>query len=139
MPVVLVAPGGQFAVVHAGWRGVYNRIVPKALGMLCEQAGAAPDECNIYIGPYIHAECFEVADDLAEKFSNSFGNDCIASPRHVDMGQAIRTSLLVMGADPARIADAGICTACNNDLFFSYRAQGGICGRHGAIAVRIES
>jgi YfiH family protein len=138
MPVVLVAPGGAFAVVHAGWRGVYGRIVPKALDALCHAAGARASDCNAYIGPYIHAECFEVSADLADRFGDAFGSDCVADDRHVDLGAAMRTSLLQAGADPDRIADARVCTVCARDRFFSYRAQGGVCGRHGAFAVRVS-
>lgn len=137
MPVVLVAPGGAFAVVHAGWRGVYGGIVPKALDALCHAAGVRACDCNVYIGPYIHVECFEVGADLAGKFGDAFGSDCVVDGRRVDLGAAMRTSLLQGDVNPNRIADAHMCTACVNDQFFSYRAQGGVCGRHGALAVRI--
>ena len=137
MPVVVVAPGGRFTVVHAGWRGVYARIAVKAVAALCELAGCEPSQCNVYLGPYIHAKCFEVGEDLERKFAAEFGQGCIAAPRHVDLGWAMRESLLEAGVDPLRIADADACTVCNNERFFSYRAEGGVCGRHGAIAVRI--
>lgn len=136
MPVVLVAPGGAFSVVHAGWRGVYGHIVPKALDALCQEANVRAFDCNAYIGPHIHEECFEVGADLADKFGDAFGSDCVADGRHVDLGAAMRTSLLQMGVNPDRIVDAQVCTACANDRFFSYRAQKGVCGRHGALAVR---
>lgn len=139
MPVVLVAPGGSFAVVHAGWRGVYGHIVPKALRNLCGVSGADAAQCNVYLGPYIHAECFEVSADLAEKFALEFGPACVPSKRHVDLGAAMRADLRAVGVDARRIADVGACTVCENDRFFSYRAQHGACGRHGAVAVRFES
>ncbi len=139
MPVIVVAPGGAFAVVHAGWRGVYGHIAPKALRLLCEITGSKPEDCNVYLGPYIHVECFEVGLDLAEKFIEAFGESCVPFERHIDLGKAMRTDLLAAGADERRIADAGICTVCNNDRFFSYRAQDGVCGRHGAVALRYES
>ncbi|MBO4365029.1 MAG: laccase domain-containing protein [Eggerthellaceae bacterium] len=138
MPVVLVAPGGMFAVVHAGWRGVYGNIAPKALDLLCRKAGVQAKSCNAYMGPYIHAECFEVDAQLAQKFATAFGEGCLADDRHVDLGAAMRTSLMRAGMDPARIEEAGLCTVCNNERFFSYRAQDGVCGRHAAIAVRTE-
>ena len=138
MPVILVAPNGAFAVVHAGWRGVMALIAPKALDMLCEHTGALPEECNAYIGPFIHAECFEVGAELAAEFGKAFGGACVPDERHVDLGCAMRMSLLSKGVDPQRIADVQVCTACESERFFSYRAQDGCCGRHGAIAVRIE-
>lgn len=139
MPVVLVAPGGTFAVVHAGWRGVFGHIVVKALDLLCETSGAAAGSCNVYIGPYIHAECFEVGTDLARKFSAEFGSHCVPDSRHVDLGAAVRADLAAVGVDGRRIADSDACTVCSNRRFFSYRAQGGTCGRHAAVALRFES
>ena len=139
MPVVLVAPDASFAVVHAGWRGVMSRIVPKALRLLCEGSQAAPSACNVYLGPYIHAECFEVDPDLTQRFADAFGKRCVPDAHHVDLGEAMRASLADAGANVSRIADADACTVCENTRFFSYRAQDGVCGRHGAIAVRVDN
>lgn len=137
-PVIMAAPDGSFAVAHAGWRGVYAHIAVLALQRLCAVSGARPEECNIYIGPYIHAECFEVSADLARTFATEFGQSCTPDGRHVDMGQALRIDLARSGALLDRIADAGACTVCDNDRFYSYRAAGGTCGRHGAFAVRMS-
>lgn len=136
MPVILVSPSGAFAVVHAGWRGVYGHIAVDALRSLAQKTGCSPTDCNIYLGPFIHPECFEVAQDLGEKFASEFGPSCLVDFRHVDLEEAIRRDLLDAGADPMRILSAGICTACNPEEYYSYRASGGVCGRHGAVAVR---
>ena len=37
VPVIAVAPTSMFAVIHAGWRGVENRITQKALKQMAEQ------------------------------------------------------------------------------------------------------
>ncbi len=134
VPLIMVAPSGAFAVIHAGWRGVYAHLAVKALYKLCGVAGCEPDECNIYFGPYIHAECFEVSADLAQKFGLAFGPESRPDERHVDLGAAIRCDLDRAGAK--RIADVGKCTSCDNVHFFSFRAQAGVCGRHGAFAAR---
>lgn len=107
-----------------------------ALDQVLRMSGAAPDACNAYIGPYIHSECFEVSEQIARDFSDSFGSSCTPDARHVDMGRALRTDLAEHGIAENRIADAGVCTRCENERFYSYRGQGGTCGRHGAIAVR---
>lgn len=137
MPVIVVAPGGAFCVLHAGWRGVYGHIVAKGIKMLCASASCEPECCNAYIGPYIHAECFEVSQDLAEKFATEFGECCRRDNRHVDLGGAMLVELLACGIDAKRIANVDMCTVCSKDEFFSYRASGGRCGRHGAFAFRL--
>ena len=139
VPVVFVSPGGSFAAVHAGWRGVVNRVWQKALEDLCELDGVAPEKVNAYIGPYIHACHFEVGPEVVEEFVREFGSSCLADESHVDMGAALRTGFACAGIVPQRIADVDVCTVCDaGKRFFSYRASGGVCGRHGAFAVRLN-
>lgn len=141
MPVVIVSPTGRFAVVHAGWRGVMAQIAAKAACALVEADRAANDrtstaDLNIYIGPHIRSECFETSQDIRDRFVDAFGEVCAAGPRHVSLVAAQRESLSRVGVRAERVADAGVCTVCSNGGYFSYRAQGGVCGRHGAFAFR---
>ncbi|MEF9841810.1 MAG: polyphenol oxidase family protein [Raoultibacter sp.] len=140
MPVIVVSPTGHFAVVHAGWRGVEGEIAAQAVRSLAAFDEAvlgrrAAEHFNVYIGPYIHAECFETSSEVHDRFTMKFGNDCAFDFCHIDLGYAQRVSLIAAGIDPLRLVDAGECTVCANDGYFSYRAQGGICGRHGAFAI----
>ena len=50
----------------------------------------------------------------------------------------MRADLSRAGLDLDRVADIDICTVCNTERFFSYRAEGGDTGRHGAFAIRIS-
>lgn len=141
VPVIMVSPTGCFAVVHAGWRGVMAGIAPRALLELAALEGpgghaAAPADCNVYIGPHICPSCFETGEDVAAGFAERFGGACVPDSRHVNLQAALSESLAGVGADPARIVSAGACTRCESERFFSYRASGGLCGRHGAIAFR---
>lgn len=143
VPVILVSPSGTFAVVHAGWRGVVAGIVPKAFLKLRESDRGkgfafSSHDYNVYIGPYIHAECFEVGEEVRLAFSETFGPDCLVDDSHVDLGKALRLSLEEEGVEPSRIGDIDICTVCENDRFYSHRAQDGVCGRHGVFAIRRE-
>lgn len=147
VPVIIVLPTGRFAVVHAGWRGVENTIAAKTLSLMLDQEATASSysreellaNTNIYIGPYIHRECFEISEEIHALFVAKFGEDCSFDPRHIDLGRALVTQLVRIGVDEKRICDLDQCTVCNNDRFFSYRAQGGIAGRHGAFAIRCSS
>lgn len=135
-PVIMVAPNGAFAVVHAGWRGALAGIPGKGLSLLAAEAGCAPRECNAYIGPHIGACCYEVSEELLERFVGVYGQACDAGSRHLDLSAAVTASLLHAGASPERIADANVCTACTVDTYYSYRAENGITGRHGALAFK---
>lgn len=133
VPVILVSEGA-FAVVHSGWRGTMARIAAKALQAMVDACGCLPAEVNAYVGPHIGASDYEVSDELASRFADEFGGDVVRDRRHLDLYEAIRVSLADVGVDGARIVGVGESTASHTDRFFSYRAEGGKCGRHGAIA-----
>ena len=139
IPIILVAPSGAFSVVHAGWRGVVARIVEGAVTDLAAVNGEDPAGFNVYIGPHIHSCCFEVSQEVHDQFEAEFGSDCCPDETHVDLGIALRSSLTKAGVSPLRIADANICTSCNTDAYFSYRAAEGKCGRQAAVAVRLSA
>lgn len=144
VPLIIVTPTGRFAVIHAGWRGVENTIAAKTLSLMLlqeEQTSGASREnlvagTNVYIGPYIHRECFETSEEVHDRFVAKFGEACNFDPCHIDLGAALRTQLMRLGVTSARICDLDRCTVCNNDRFFSYRAQDALAGRHGAFAIR---
>lgn len=146
LPLVMVAPSGAFAVVHCGWRGTVAGIASKALARLLSLAQCQASQVNAYIGPYIHEECFEVSGEVAQQFEEAFGAGAgiTTAPNaldkaHVNLGRAVRADLCNAGMDAARIADVDICTACSTDRFFSYRAEGGVTGRHGAFAANVRT
>ena len=136
VPVIIVSPTGRFAVAHAGWRGALARISSKAACVLEElDAGAAhAGDYNAYIGPCIRSECFECGADVRDAFAVEFGSICVPDSLHVDLPAAVASDLADAGLAPERICDAGICTMCHANDWFSYRASGGVCGRHGAVA-----
>ena len=69
----------------------------------------------------------------AERFGRSVAFD----DAHIDLGRALDMQLKKAGVDPKRIADVDRCTVCDNAHWFSYRAQGGVCGRHAAICAAL--
>ena len=137
VPVVLVADGA-FAVVHSGWKGTYARIAAKALRKLTELAGCKAADVLAYIGPHIGGADYEVSHGLAETFANEFGAGVTPSERHLDLGAAVRIALEAEGMRPEAIIDECPSTASCTERFFSYRAEGGACGRHGAIAALLS-
>ena len=146
LPLILVAPGGAFSVVHCGWRGAAAHLAAKAARALVERAACSPQALNAYIGPYIHSECFEVGLETAEHFVREFGEDVVNALEgqgrphyYVNLAASVSLDLRTVGLDGERIVDCDICTVCNNDRFFSFRAQDGVCGRHGAYAICLSS
>jgi hypothetical protein len=137
-PVVLVAtaPTRAIAVVHAGWRGVLGRLPGLAAAELAAKAGCDTSSLLAYVGPHICRECYEVGDDLAARFAESFGGSVVSQGR-VDLGAAVSGSLRESGVSGERQVLLGLCTARMTDRFFSYRAEG-TTGRHGALGALLS-
>ena len=130
---VVCAPHG-FAVVHSGWKGTELRIAAKAARVLMDETGASADSLCAYVGPHITAADYEVSPELAGRFSREFGDACVVGERNLDLGYCVRAALGDAGIPEESIVDPDISTY-DTSRFFSYRASGGRCGRHGAVAV----
>lgn len=134
--VAVVSPSGRFALAHAGWRGAVNGIVGKAVRHLAAGDPFAPGAFNAYLGPHICGECFEVGEDVRERFAAVYGDVALCGERNVSLSGAVTADLLGAGLRPERIVDAHECTRCHSERYFSYRAEGGTCGRIAAFALR---
>jgi polyphenol oxidase len=137
VPVLLVDPDGRrVAAVHSGWRGTELGIVARTVELLV-QRGARASRLQVAIGPSIRACCFEVSDDLAGRFSARFSGAVVSRPRekfHVDLARAIVLTLGECQVHADQIDVLPHCTFCDPSLFFSYRRDRGVTGKHFSVA-----
>ncbi|MBR2836530.1 MAG: peptidoglycan editing factor PgeF [Coriobacteriales bacterium] len=133
VPIVLVCDRG-FAVIHSGWRGTLAGISAKAAGVLSQVTGCNTQDILAYIGPHIHAEAYEVSQDMTEMFTEVFGAGVFETPRHLSMAACIHTSLAQAGIQKGHVYTSPYCTVKNVDRFFSYRAEQQHTGRQAALA-----
>ena len=117
-PVVLWGDRGV-AILHAGWRGLVAGVVSKGAERVGETRAA-------WVGPSIHACCYEVGPDVVAAFRAE--GLPVADDSHVDPGRAAGAALAAAGVESYVVSD--ICTSCDG-RFFSYRRDG-VTGRHGA-------
>ena len=122
------------AAAHAGWRGAVAGIVEATIEAMCG-AGAGREQIRAWIGPCIGVEAFEVGEEVASQFPDQCVDRSRAKP-HVDLSLAIRGRLLEAGLGGDRIRTAAQCTFGMADRYWSYRRDGGICGRQFAWIVR---
>lgn len=134
VPVVIVAPGPVVAVVHAGWRGSLASLPGKTARRLSQVAECRTSDLLAYIGPHVRSCCYEVSDEILSHFVNTFGTLARAESGHLDLEFTVRQSLEDAGVAQWRIASLGTCTADETHAFYSYRAENGTTGRHGALA-----
>jgi YfiH family protein len=135
VPIILVAlrPTLGVAVVHAGWRGALDDIVGKAAHELAKAAGCATSSLLAYVGPHIGPCCYETSPEIMSQFRSAFGTLSRAAGRRLDLGAAVRESLVRSGVPVSRQCHLGECTAHEVERFYSYRAEG-VTGRHAALA-----
>lgn len=70
--VPVIIEGNDFAaVIHAGWRGAAQGVIPETLAAL-RAKGLQPERAAI--GPSIGPCCYEVGPEVAERFPNHVGS-----------------------------------------------------------------
>ena len=61
-PIVILGKN-YFGIIHAGWRGIVNDILLKAVNLFRDQ-GESETDLNIFVGPHLKKDSFEVKNDF---------------------------------------------------------------------------
>lgn len=130
VPVLLCETGGKIVgAVHSGWRGTAENIVKNTVFVM-EEHGADKEKICAFIGPAIGMCCYEVSEDVAEKFER-YG-ECVRRKENgkymLDLKNIVKNQLTESGIKEENIDVAPFCTSCDNDKFFSHRRQNGKSG-----------
>ena len=119
------------AAIHAGWRGTASRITERAVADLMLQHGLSPRNCIAALGPTACKQCYEIGEDVIERFKSEFRywpsllvNFKEGGKAHLDIRAANVQQLLFCGFTEDSIYVADYCTMHQNDLFFSHRSEG---------------
>lgn len=159
-PVLLVDRRNRaVGAFHAGWRGTVQRIAEKGLGIMRHEFGTRPQDVWAAIGPGIQQCCYQVGEEVKDKFESQFsyaaelfrevrdsdavrekypllfmnmrapGHGDLCIKLHLDLCEANRRQLLSAGVPRRQITALDHCTACNPRQFFSHRAEKGRTGR----------
>jgi YfiH family protein len=103
LPILLVDPARRaVAAVHAGWRGLLQRIAEKAVGEMQRAFHSRPEELRAAIGPSIRACCYEVGQEVVEAYRGRFtrSEGYFTAPPAGDAANASRYPLLFLSARP---------------------------------------
>lgn len=120
------------AVVHCGWRGNVQDILGVVVKRMGAEFGCKAKDLKAAIGPSLGPCCAEFTtyrDIFPEEFSRYMVRE-----NHFNLWEISRMQLARAGVAVENIEIAGICTKCNTDLFYSYRAEGET-GRFGTVAM----
>src|SRR5882762_8773505 len=91
-------------LVHSGRKGTELGVVPKAITQMIDRFGSDPANSIVQLSPCIRPPHYEV----------DFAAEVVRQCRALGVKQ---------------IHDYGVCTACNLDRYYSYRAEKGKTGR----------
>lgn len=133
VPVTLVdRRSRRVAVAHAGRKGTLQGIVPRALRHLVK-LGSNVEDLLVWIGPSICGYHYEVSEEMAAEFRDHFSHfpGAIGGDefRNLNLGVINWCQLVQAGLSPDRIELDARCTFEEDDLFYSYRRDGGTGGR----------
>lgn len=129
---------GLISGIHAGWRGVAARVIPKTIETLVRH-GADPAKLNVVIGPHIQKQSFEVGNDVRDQILLSLGSlnaseyklyaeSTSETKSLVDLNQVVKTQLLQHNVNLEKVYDLHIDTVTSAD-FHSHRRDKEKAGR----------
>lgn len=134
IPVLLYAPDARVvAAVHAGWRGTCQRICQKTIEQMRQTYAVDTAQLRAVVGPGICEDCFEVGQEVYDKFEEANFDMSLIAVRHnkwhINLPETNRMQLVEAGVPPVNITMAGLCTLTDADKWFSARRQGIQSGR----------
>lgn len=133
VPLYLVDPVRKaIGLSHSGWRGTVNRMGQVTLEKMQEVYGTDPKDVVAAIGPSICQDCYEVSEDVIDRFKDSFSRkdwkDLFYRKENgkyqLNLWRANELVFWEAGILPEHIAVTNLCTHCNPDILFSHRTTG---------------
>ncbi len=135
VPIAVVDPMKRvIGIAHAGWKGTYLGIGSNIVNLMMNRFNCQASDLLVFMGPCIGPCCYRLESKKLGQFKGKF-------PRLMEVRQngsfdlaALNVKQLEGGGIPEEnIYSASICTSCNTDLFFSYRAQNCKTGRQAGL------
>jgi polyphenol oxidase len=127
VPILMVDEDSHIvAALHAGWRGTLAGIAAEGVRAMVA-LGARPASIRAALGPSIGVCCFEVDAALAENFARKIPDASVHTrpgshgKAYLDLRSIIRNQLEREGLESTSIVNAGPCTRCANERYFSRR------------------
>jgi len=119
---------------HAGWRGTSENMAGATVNALTKAYGTNPKDIIACIGPSICSDCYEVGEEVADRFKNiltpeEYNNILLKGNARdkyqLNLWKVNELLLKKAGILERNIYVTNICTACNPDILFSHRASKG--------------
>lgn len=141
VPLYFVDPVKRvIGLSHSGWKGTLNKIGNRTVEVMHETYGCKPSDIVACVGPSICQDCYEIGEDVAERFIGQYSTSEInkilykknSDKYQLNLWKANEINLLEAEIQPYNLALPDICTCCNKDILFSHRGLQGKRGNLGA-------
>jgi YfiH family protein len=97
-PIVLWDPEHRAAgLVHAGWRGTEADVAAEGVRAMAREFDSNPARMKAAIGPGICSRCYEVGEEVANRFDQRFVRDSTPGKFMLDLAAANRAQLEEQG------------------------------------------
>lgn len=134
VPVIAVNEvDGVIAAIHSGWRGTFESITLKTIEKIKREYNCNEKNIKVYIGPHIRKCCYEVSEELKEKFiekKKNIDEAVLFDGRKLNLEACILDDLKKSGIHDENINTLNLCSYCEKDIkLHSYRKSEGSYGR----------
>lgn len=124
VPLLFYEPVKKIAgAIHAGWRGTQSQISAKMIKKI-KKMGGLPEKVFVVMGPHICSACYTVPPSRAKQFSHTVVWQK-EGRFHLDLARGNFEQLVEAGVRKENIEVLPYCTACQSNLFFSFRKNKG--------------
>lgn len=134
-PIFIYSPENEvIGLVHAGWRGTDQKILVKTLKKIQQTYGGSYENMKIYIGPSIRKCCYEVKEDMMDRFEKFISKR--KNRLYLDLIECNGEQAVDLGLKADHILIDHRCTSCCEKEFFSHRRIQGYSGRMLSVLVK---
>lgn len=123
-------------IAHAGWVGTSKNVARCMVEAMQKQFRSKPDEMIAGIGPAICLEHYQVGTEVIDAITETIGENITSVTKiidgkpHIDLKKA--NVIQFQNAGVTNIENSNLCTACDEEHWFSHRRGNGKTGRFGA-------
>lgn len=129
LPIILASKfGDEVAIVHAGWRGLLNGIIPNTVNAM----DSASDALVAWLGPAIGPCHYEVGEDLRQRYLECASTEAEKRDAEIFFSRSDKPGKYMLDLYELAVAqltsqsiccldEKRYCTYCEDELFYSYR------------------
>lgn len=140
VPIAIIDKKNKaIGLAHAGWRGTFDKIAQNTIELMNENYNTKAEDLLCVIGPSIGPCCYEVSQELVEKFNTNLTNReekiyIIKEDKYyLDLWKINEYILKCSGVKEENIINLNLCSSCNEEDFHSYRKHEKTAKRIGMI------